>query len=306
MSKNKKVERNILIAFLLNLGFSVYEFIGGALTGSVAIMSDAVHDLGDALSIGISYALERKSRRQADDVYTYGYVRYSVIGGLITTAILLVGSLFVIYQAFQRIISPNPIHYDGMIWLAVVGVVVNSLAAYWTRSGKSLNQRSVNLHMLEDVLGWVVVLVGALIMKVTGFAFIDPILSVLVAGFILKEAIKNCSAIFDVLLEKAPHGINVKQLTKELCELKNVEDVHHLHIWTMDGEHNYATIHIVCKKSAEKTKCVAKELLQSHGIEHTTVEIETPTERCAEQECAVAMQKPKVVHHHHHHQVVVL
>lgn len=299
--KKKKVEKNILVAFLLNLGFSIYEFIGGTLTGSVAIVSDAVHDLGDAVSIGISYFLERKSHKKADDKYTFGYVRYSVIGGLITTAILLVGSVFVIAQAAERIFQPVEIHYNGMIVLALVGVVVNSLAAYWTRSGKSLNQRSVNLHMLEDVLGWVVVLVGAFIMKLTNFGLIDPILSILVAGFILKEAVKNCLAILDVLLEKTPREIDLKSLSWELSELEGVDGIHHLHIWTMDGEHNYATLHVVCAKKAEETKQAVKKFLKEKGIAHVTVEMENLTEKCVEHECAAAEEKVELHAHHHHH-----
>ena len=155
-----KTQKNILIAFILNLGFSIFEFFGGVVTGSVAIISDAVHDLGDAASIGISYFLEKKSRKQPDDRYTYGYVRYSVIGSVITTLILLFGSVMVVYNAVNKIIEPTQINYDGMIVFAVVGVCVNLVAAFFTREGDSLNQRAVNLHMLEDVLGWVVVLVG--------------------------------------------------------------------------------------------------------------------------------------------------
>lgn len=295
-------EKNILVAFLLNLGFSIYEFIGGTLTGSVAIVSDAVHDLGDAFSIGISYFLERKSHKKADEKYTYGYVRYSVIGGLITTTILVVGSVFVTSQAVQRIFDPVEIHYDAMIVLAVVGVVVNALAAYWTRSGKSLNQRSVNLHMLEDVLGWVVVLVGAIVMRLTNFGLIDPILSILVAGFILKEAVKNCLAIFDVLLEKTPREINLKELQKELCKLRNVDEVHHLHVWTMDGEHNYATLHVVCApETGEVTKQTVKALLKEKGIAHATVELESPSEKCIEQKCVAAEERVAAHHHAHHH-----
>jgi cobalt-zinc-cadmium efflux system protein len=158
-----KTEKNILIAFVLNFAFSIFEFVGGIFTGSVAIISDAIHDIGDAASIGISYFLEKKSKQQPDAEYTYGYARYSVLGSLITTLILLVGSAVVIYNAIGRIIAPTEINYGGMILFAVVGVCVNFGAAFLTRDGHSLNQKAVNLHMLEDVLGWVVVLVGAVV-----------------------------------------------------------------------------------------------------------------------------------------------
>ena len=191
-----KSEKNILIAFLLNLCFSIFEFVGGIFTGSVAIVSDAVHDIGDAISIGVSLFLERKSRKQPDETYTYGYARYSVIGGLVTTLILLFGSIMVIYNATLRIISPTPIDYNGMIIIAIIGTSVNLVAVFFTTGGHSLNQKAVNLHMLEDVLGWIVVLIGAIIMRFTDISIIDPIMSIAVAVFILINAVKNLKAIF--------------------------------------------------------------------------------------------------------------
>ena len=150
-----KTEKNILIAFILNLAFSVFEFVGGIFTNSVAIISDSIHDIGDALSIGISFFLEKKSKKQPDKIYTFGYLRYSVMGSIITTLILLIGSILVVVNAVKRILSPAEINYNGMIIFAAVGIIVNFLAAYFTRHGDSLNQKAVNLHMLEDVLGWI-------------------------------------------------------------------------------------------------------------------------------------------------------
>jgi len=301
MAKTHKAERNILIAFLLNLGFSIYEFIGGTMTHSVAIVSDAVHDIGDALSIGISYVLERKSHKNPDNEHTYGYLRYSLMGGLITTAILIFGSAFVIYNAVQRFFSPADINYDGMIVLAIIGVVVNSLAAFFTHRGDSLNQKSVNLHMLEDVLGWVVVLAGAIVMRLTNFALIDPILSILVALFILKEAIGNCREILDVFLEKTPHGISLEKIQAELLGLDGVQDVHHLHIWSMDGYHNYATLHVVYTDNEPDTKQRVREFFHNHEIEHVTMELESPKEECRERKCCKPSASNTHTHHHGHH-----
>ena len=180
-----KTEKNILIAFILNISFSVIEFFGGIFTNSVAIISDSIHDFGDALSIGISYFLEKKSKKHADKKYTYGYTRYSVLGGVITTTILLVGSMLVIYGAFKRLLNPVDINYQGMIVFAVIGVILNFIAAYVTRDGESINQKAVNLHMLEDVLGWVIVLVGAIIMNFTNIRVLDSLMSIGVALFIL-------------------------------------------------------------------------------------------------------------------------
>ena len=240
-----KTERNILIAFILNLSFSLFEFIGGIFTGSVAITSDAVHDIGDAASICISYFLEKKSKKQPDEKHTYGYARYSVIGGFITTLILLIGSVVMIYNAINRIIDPSEINYNGMIVFAVVGVIVNFCAAFFTREGDSLNQKAVNLHMLEDVLGWVVVLVGAVVMRFTNFALIDPIMSIGVSLFIFINAIKNLKEVADLFLEKTPHNIDVTEIKEHIAEIDGIIDVHHIHVWSLDMHNNFATMHIV-------------------------------------------------------------
>ena len=186
-----KKENKILAAFILNSVFCVFELIGGSLTGSTAIISDAVHDMGDAISIGVSYLLERKAGKAADEK---NKERYSLIGAILITAVLIVGSLVAICNAVYRILNPVPLNYDGMLVFAVVGVIVNSVAAVFTHGGENMNIRAVNLHMFEDVLGWVTVLIGAAAMKVTDFALIDPLMSIGVAVFILASAVKNLSS----------------------------------------------------------------------------------------------------------------
>ncbi len=290
-----KTEKNILIAFLLNLGFSIFEFIGGAFTNSVAIASDAIHDMGDAFSIGISYFLEKISKRKPDNNYTYGYIRYSVIGSFITTTILLVGSCFVIGSAIYKIINPVEIHYNGMIFLAIIGVLINFLATYFTKDGSSLNQKSVNLHMLEDVLGWIVVFVGAIVMKFTRFSLLDPILSIGVALFIFIEAFQNFKKILDVFLEKTPNSISLEKLKTYIEKIPGVEEAHHIHIWSMDGYNNYATMHIVSDKNVKEK---VKEELKKQGICHVTIELENTKEKCCEEDCFMNTQH-SIKHHHH-------
>ena len=296
-----KTTQNILIAFILNLAFSVFETIGGVFTGSVAIVSDAVHDIGDAASIGISYFLEKKSKKQPDEAYTYGYARYSVIGSVITTLILLFGSCVVIYNAIQRILAPTPIHYNGMILFAVVGVAVNLAAALFTRDGHSLNQKAVNLHMLEDVLGWVVVLIGAVVMRFTDFVLIDPIMSIGVAVFILINAVRNLKEAIDLFLEKTPHNIHLQEIQEHITALDGVLGVHHIHIWSMDGQSNYATMHVVTNADHHHIKHAIREELREHGIGHVTLELEAEGEHCHEETCRVEVSAHSGHHHHHHH-----
>ncbi|MBR2954278.1 MAG: cation transporter [Clostridia bacterium] len=296
-----KTEKNILIAFILNLSFSIFEFIGGIFTGSVAILSDSVHDIGDAVSIGISYFLEKKSKKQPDKTYTYGYARFSVMGSVITTLILLFGSCAVIYNAVIRIFNPVEINYNGMIVFAVIGAVVNFLAAYFTKDGDSLNQKAVNLHMLEDVLGWLVVLIGAVIMRFTDISIIDPILSIGVAVFIFINAIKNLKEVLDLFLEKIPHDINVDEIKEHILHIDGVKGVHHIHIRSIDGHHNYATMHIVTDGDSHKIKDKVREELSEHGIIHATLELESENEHCHEEDCHIHFEHSSGHHHHHHH-----
>lgn len=295
-----KSSKNILIAFILNFGFSIFEFIGGTITNSVAIVSDAVHDIGDALSIGIAYLLEKISGKKPNDKYTYGYMRFSVLGSLTTTIILIIGSIFVIYSAINRIINPVEINYDGMIIFAIAGTIVNFLAAYFTKDGDSLNQKAVNLHMLEDVLGWLVVLIGAVVMKFTDISIIDSILSIGVALFILKNALCNLKIVIDLFLEKTPSNINIDELKEHLLEIKGLKDVHHIHIRSIDGVNNYATMHIVSDNKNKKIKEQIKEELKEHGINHVTLEFEDMDEKC-DDECCKVDTNNEISHHHHHH-----
>ena len=296
-----KTERNILVAFLLNLAFSLFELFGGFFTNSVAIISDAVHDFGDSVSIGISYFLEKKSKKKPDNKYTYGYTRYSILGAFITNTILITGSVLVTVNAIQRIINPIEINYNGMIVFAVFGASINFLAAYFTKGGDSLNQKAVNLHMLEDVLGWIVVLVGAITMKFTKINVIDSILSIGVAVFILIHALKSFKKILDLFLTKTPNNVNIEHLKEHLLKIDNVIDVHHIHIWSMDGFNNYATLHLVTKANdVKKIKQEIREELEEHGINHVTIEIEDENYECEEKECEVKTNH-KHSHHHHHH-----
>ena len=295
-----KTEKNILIAFILNLGFSIFEFFGGIFTNSVAILSDSIHDMGDALSIGISYFLERKSKKHADNKHTYGYIRYSVLGGLITTVILIVGSILVIYNAIGRILNPVEINYEGMILFAVVGVVLNFIAVYYTKEGDSINQKSVNLHMIEDVLGWIVVLIGAVIMKYTDIKILDPIMSIGVAIFILIHSFKNLKKVLDLFLEKTPNDVDIDELRKHLLEIDDIDDIHHIHIWSIDGYNNYATMHIVSKSdNIKELKIKIRKELSEHNICHAI--LETEEEACDELDCNPNIKSIDNYHNHHHH-----
>lgn len=293
MSKNK-----ILIAFILNLCFSIFELVGGLFSGSVAILSDSIHDLGDAFSIGISYFLERKSEKKPDEKYTYGYNRFSSLGAFFVNMILILGSIGVMVTSIGRLFNPVEVKSNLMIGLAVVGFIINLIAMIVTSKGETLNQKSVNLHMLEDVLGWAVVLIGAVFMKLTGFYYLDPIMSITVSGFILLHSIKHMKKIANLFLLKVPNDVKIDKLKKKIEKIKYVHNVHHLHIWSIDGKNHFATMHIVCDKNADEVKKQVKHLLKDENIVHTTIEIENTKELCDDIQCTGVFN---CSHHHCHH-----
>lgn len=293
-----KTQKNILIAFFFNIGFAIFELIGGMFTKSVAIISDSIHDMGDALTIGITYFLEKKSNNKPDNIYTYGYARYSILGALITTVILTIGSIVVIYESISRISNPVEIKYDGMITMAIIGVIVNLIAALKTKEGDSINQKAVNLHMIEDVLGWIVVLIGSIIMRFTDIRIIDSLMSIAVALFILIHSIRNFKEILDIFLIKMPKNIDIEEIKEHIKDIDGIIDIHHIHIWSIDGVNNYGTMHVrINKNKNEDIKNKIKEELKEHGIDHVTIEIENEDEKCFEENCEVKVRK--TAHHHH-------
>lgn len=279
-----KTEKNIFIAFFLNISFSIIELFGGLFTNSIAILSDAIHDFVDALSIGISYFLEKKSKKKPDNKYTYGYIRYSILGALITTVILITGSIFVIINALIRLFNPVSLNYDGMLILSILGIIFNFLAAYMTREGDSLNQKSVNLHMLEDVFGWIVVLIGSLLIKLFDIVYIDSLMSLFIAIYILFHALHNLSKVIDLFLIKVPKNIDIDKIKKHLEKNTDIIEIHHIHVWSIDGYNNYATLHVVSNNPEKIKKFIKKELLK-FNISHSTIEFEKEEEKCLEKNC---------------------
>ena len=302
MDKNS---RNILIAFLLNLFFSIFELIGGLFTNSVAILSDAVHDLGDAISIGLSFVLEKKSKKKADNNYTYGYTRYSLLGAFTTLMILFMGSIVVICNSVNRLFNPVEINHNGMIVLAIIGTVINVIASLVTKDGNSINQKAVNLHMLEDAVGWIIVLLGAVLMKFTEFNIIDSLLSIGLSLFILINVIKNFAEIKNIFLEKVPNNINIDEIKRKIKEIENIKDIFHIHIWKIDEENISCTMHVLIDEGTDE--CVVKHnirhILEHDGINHATIEIHKGHYHEKDLKCNLNEHhhEHKCACHHHNH-----
>ena len=291
---------SIWLAFFLNLSFSVVEFIFGGIFNSSAVLADAVHDLGDALAIGLSAYLETISNRQEDKRYTLGYKRFSLLGAMLTALILLAGSVMMLLENIPRLLSPQPVNYQGMLWLGVIAILINLLASLIVRKGRTKNEAILTLHFLEDILGWLAVILVAGVLYVTDWYFLDPLLSLLISSFILWKAIPRFWSTLKIFLDAVPEGIETAELEKELAVLANVKSVNQLSIWSMDGLENDAIVHICIENWEQmmKTKEEVRQFLEERGVKNITIEVDSSQSSHAQHRRRVQDNKHLSEHYH--------
>ncbi|MFP4373431.1 MAG: cation diffusion facilitator family transporter [Spirochaetaceae bacterium] len=274
-------------AFFLNLVFTVIELIGGLLTNSVAILSDAVHDLGDSVSLLFSWAMERVAGRPRTPKQTFGYKRYSLLGAIVGAAVLLVGSVFVMMEAVPRLFAPEAVHPEGMLPLAVAGMTFNLLAVLRLRGGKKLNHRVVVLHFMEDVLGWVGVFVVSVVLLFADLPILDPILSVVVTLYVLSRIVPRLKHALGVFMQYAPADVDTGRIESRISAIEHVEGLHDVHVWSLDGSYNLFSSHVVVDgdlslSDLEGLKARIKSTLAELGIHHVTLEFEAAAAGCTE------------------------
>lgn len=283
-------DSNIGVAFFLNLAFTVIELAGGLFTNSVAIISDAVHDFGDSLSLGLAWYFQRLSKKGSNRHYTYGYKRFSLLGAIINAVVLVAGSAYILIESVPRLFAPQATNAAGMFVLAIIGIIINGAAVLRTRQAGSINERVVSLHLLEDVLGWAAVLVGSAIMYFTGLAIIDPILSIIIAFFVLVNVFRNIRDVLPILLQSTPAEVDREHLIAVLDELEQIDSLHDLHIWSLDEEYNVLTVHVILAGNLTLNdlgvlKATIRKLLADENIQHATIEFETHDEACDLADC---------------------
>ena len=269
-----KSSRNMTIAFLLNFSFAIIEFIFGLLFHSSAVLADAIHDTGDALAIGLSTFFEKISTRKEDRNYTLGYKRYSLLGALLTSVILLVGSTLVIVENVPKLLAPEKVNYDGMLVLGIVAIIVNTAASRVVSHGHSHNEFILSLHFLEDILGWLAVILVSLILRFTDWYFLDPLLSLVIAGFILSKALPKFWENIQIFLDHVPSDVDLSQLYQEIAVLENVRAITQLNVWTTDGLEKYAMLHICLENPnlLAETQIVLRQKLLAYGIAKVTIQ----------------------------------
>jgi len=295
-----KAKYPVWVAFFLNLSYAIVEFIAGGIFGSSAVLADSVHDLGDAIAIGISAFLETISNREEDRRYTLGYKRFSLLGALVTSVILITGSILVILENITKIFNPQPVNDEGILWLGIIAVSTNVLASLVVRKGKTKNESILSLHFLEDTLGWLAVILMAIILRFTDWYILDSLLSLVISIFILTKALPRFWSALKIFLEAVPEGVETGDLEKDLEALTNVKSVNQISIWSMDGLENNAIIHL-CLEDWEKmteTKNQVRQLLEERGVQNITIEVDSSQSNHEQHKRRVtALEQP---HEHQH------
>lgn len=284
-SHENQSSKNLRTAFLLNICFTIFEIIGGFYVNSVAIISDAVHDLGDSISLGISWYLDKKSKQEGNKKFSFGYKRFSLLGALINSLVLIGGSVYVIYEAINRLIEPELSDANGMIVFAIIGVSVNGYASWKLSGAKTLNEKVVSWHLLEDVLGWAAVLIVAIVLKFYESPYLDPALSLFITAYILFNVVKRLKETLIIFLQGVPDDMSVDKIEGKLIQIQHVESIHHTHVWSQEGEHHVFSTHLKLKNIADlnqllKVKKEIKSILKPYHFEHCTVETELDKESC--------------------------
>ena len=275
-----KTKHAVWLAFFLNLSYAIVEFIAGGVFGSSAVLADSVHDLGDAIAIGVSAFLETISNREEDSHYTLGYKRFSLLGALVTAVILMTGSVLVILENITKLFHPQAVNDEGILWLGIIAVSVNVIASLVVRKGKTKNESILSLHFLEDTLGWMAVILMAIVLRFTDWYILDPLLSLVISIFILSKAIPRFWSTLKIFLDAVPEGVDIKQVKSDLEQLDHVASINQLNLWTMDGLEKNAIVH-VCLKEIEQME-VCKEsirtLLKNYGFQNITIEVDADLE----------------------------
>jgi len=237
--------QNFKVAFFLNLIFTLIEIIGGLYTNSIAILSDAIHDLGDTLTIGTAYFLEKKSKKPANRNYPYGFRRFSLLSALISAMVLLIGSIFIFLEGVKRLLHPEPTDAEGMVVFAILGVIFNGFAAWKLHSGQSMNQKIISLHLLEDVLGWTAILIGSILLLFFDLPWLDPMLSLGIMVYIMWNVVRRLRETLQLFLQRTPLNINLEDIEKKILDYSEVVAIEHLKIWSLDGAQHVADLKLL-------------------------------------------------------------
>jgi len=254
--KHEVKGNNLILSILLNLLITIAQVIGGIISGSLALISDALHNFSDVLSLVFSLVAHKLSRRKASLNNTFGYKRAELIAAFINAITLIIVAFFLIYEASSRLFHPEPIKSGLVIWLALLGIVVNggSVLLLKKDSEHNLNMKSAYLHLLTDMMASVAVLVGGLLMKFYGWFWVDSIMTLLIASYLIYVSYDLIKSATKMLMLFTPDYINIKEIVREVHKIKGVNKLHHIHIWHLNDEELHLEAHLDCSEDIKMSE----------------------------------------------------
>lgn len=282
----------LLWSIIINMGLSVFEFIAGAVSGSVALMADALHNTNDAAALLIAFIARKISRKGADEAYTFGYRRAELIGAMIQLTALIVVGLYLLYEAVRRIFQPEPIEGGWIMGAAAVALLVDAVTAalLWSMSKGSMNVKAAFLHNLTDAGASLAVLVGGAAIFWLDWTWVDPVLTMVIAGYILYMSFGMLRKTSRILMEGTPPDLSLDKVAHAIRSTDGIQDVHHLHVWQLDEHHQALEAHVVLSKSDTDSSTYRRQikhmLSDQFNISHSTLELESPDdgEPCSEKD----------------------
>ncbi|MDY6820066.1 MAG: cation diffusion facilitator family transporter [Deferribacterota bacterium] len=290
---NNNSSNNIRFSFIVNLIFAIIEISGGIYANSLIILTNGIHDLGDSLSLSISWYLEKKSEKPPNNKFTYGFKRYSIIGAFINASILIGATFYIIIESVNRFFTDFRLDYKSILIFGILGFIFNGVAVLRLLRTKSFNEKMALYHLLDDLLGWSAAILIGLILKInSNLNFLDPLFSIIISIYILSKVLRNMKEVFDVFLQSAPKDINIYNIKEDILKIKNVKDIHDIHTWSLDGNYNILSLHITVEKNfnlaySNELKQKIRDVLNDHNINHSTIEFCKEDEHCDYKKCLV-------------------
>ena len=280
-------DKNLIVAISINLFLTFAQFFGGLISGSLALIADAIHNLSDAVSLGIAIFARAIGRKTADEFRTFGYKRAEVIAALINLTLMLIISLYLIYEAIWRFIEPQIISGWIVIIIAGIALIVDLYTSVITYrlSENNMNMKAAFLHNLSDALASIgVVIAGSLILLYEWF-WVDSLITIIIAGYILLQTFKMFPNSVNFLMDATPNNISIEDVKTSMSLIKGVEDVHHIHVWNLDEQRVALEAHVVTgaeslKDNATIKEAIKKSLQEKYDIDHSTLEFEHMDEDC--------------------------
>lgn len=275
-------DRRVFWAIAVNFLLTLAQIVGGILAGSLSLIADALHNFSDAVSLVIAFAARKIARRPSDASMTFGYVRAEIVAALINYTTLIVIGLYLVYEAVMRFFEPQPVAGWLIVIIAAIALVVDVITALltYTLSKSSMNIRAAFLHNVADALGSVGVIIAGTLIIVFDWWIVDPLVTLMIAGYILWQAFSEIGGAIRVLMLGSPPEIDTEQLIARLRGVEGVEDIHHVHVWAIDEQQNALEAHVVTRQDGgaarERLKGELKQIASQFGVRHSTLEFEAP------------------------------